>query len=249
MKKNNNDLIYKIKMEFDDVKKQQLILELLKDYKDIIVDEVTKIETDELEREDLIQEGYLAFIKAIDNFDLTKNVSFEDFLKRSIKSKLNDAIEEYKNTLSIPEHISNELNMVMDKEKELFEKFNRSATLFEVASSLDMNVDDLKELKSYALNALSIDNSNLEKPLIELVNNYKAIDDDEEDDLDNIELLKLSLDTLNETEREVCKMFYGLDGYEKLTNTEISKKLNISKEKVRQIISLVKIKLKREMEN
>jgi len=243
----NKDLILKIKTEFDDLKKQELIEELLKIYLPLIKEEVQKIDTDELEIEDLMQEGYLAFIKAIENYDLTKNVSFEDFLRRSIKSKIKDAIEEYKNTLSIPEHISNELNMVMDKEQELFNNLKRPATLNEVAIALDITVDELKELKSYALNALSIDNANLEKPLIELVNNYNTVD--EEDDIDDIDSLKLSMETLNEREKEVVKMYYGLDGYEKLTNLEISKKLNISKEKVRQIITLSKIKLKREMED
>ena len=250
MRKTNEEIIELLKLRKSGSSNENIDEIIYIEYKDIADRLSRKYSTDSIYYDDLFQEASISILNAINNFDYTKNLSFKEFVEKRIEKDLLSYIEEEKKYLAQSEYISKFLNKIIDTENNLYKSLKRFPTEDEVASRLNIDIYKLREYKSYALDLLNMDKTvdNLKLSLREIISHNNPKNDNDITD-DEFEMLNLSLNTLNDTEKDIIMMYYGLNGIEKKTKEEIEEIYDISSEKLRQLISKIERKLKSEMED
>ena len=246
------ELINKIKTEENPEKKSYLIESLLENEVKNITSITSKYVSKDVPIDDLNQEAFISFVEAINTFDTSKNVSFKTFYSRKIESRLKIYKEEIKNEFTVPQELVNSLNNILDTEEALLKKLKRNPSEKEVASALSISLTELKNYKSYAAQALSIDVSNFEGKsdvtLTEMLKYQNTFSNDSANDTNEIsEDLELILESLKPTEREIFTKHLGLYGPAKSIE-DLALEYNVSKEKIRSIISYAKRTIKYQME-
>jgi len=211
-----------------------------------LTDKYLKVEDD---REDLLQEIYLAFLNLIDNFDISKKIKFDDFITKSLDNRAKEIAKSLYTEDSFTDEIAKTLNKILDSEESFYKTYKRYPLDAELSEILDLDLSMIKEYKGYAIEILDEDKNNLDLlklPLSAIVNKVREV---ENNTLitDDMETLKLCLDILSEKEKDIIEKYYGINGI-KLDLNEIAREYNITKERARQIVTLATNKLKREME-
>ena len=250
MKYTNDEIIDLIKRRSNLSIKEKIDEEILKDHLFLAEEIAKKYETKDFLYDDLYQEALISIMNNIDNYDYTKKISFIDFISRKIEKDILNYIENEKKYLIDSEHLTKKLNEILDAEDELYVRLKRFPYEDEVASTLNLSIDELREFKSYALEILGLVNNeeNKSKLLKEIINSKDSSSDDDIDK--NLkEAIMLSLNTLNDTEKDIISMYYGLNGIYKKSIDEICDIYEISSEKLRQLVKKIERKLKRQMED
>ena len=188
---------------------------------------------------DLLQEGNLGLIKAVDRFDYTKGFKFSTYATWWIRQAITRAIADQARTIRIPVHMVETINKVKKTNSQLLHKNGRDPTAEEIAEELDMPVEKVREILRVAQEPVS-----LETPIGEEEDSHLGdfIPDDEAlapaDAASQMllrEQLAEVLKTLTPREERVLSLRFGLEDGHPRTLEEVGKEFNVTRERIRQI--------------
>ncbi len=188
---------------------------------------------------DLIEEGNMGLIKAVERFKLSKECRFSTYATWWIRQSIERALVNQSRTIRLPVHVSDDINKLIKISRELVQKLNREPHVQELAEAMGVQPSYIRRLMVLVKKTYSIEHpmgENSDYSLMDTIEDPSAVDPSTLiEDLNKYGYVSEWLGTLGENEREILTLRFGLDDREPQTLDTIGRRFGVTRERIRQI--------------
>lgn len=201
---------------------------------------------------DLIEEGNMGLIKAVERFKLSKGCRFSTYATWWIRQSIERALVNQSRTIRLPVHVSDDINKLVKISRELIHSLNREPKVEEISEAMGVEPAYVRRLMTLIKKTYSIEHpmgENSDYSLMDTIEDANAVDPSALlEGLDKFDHINTWLETLSESEREILTLRFGLEDRDPQTLDTIGQRFGVTRERIRQIEAKSLEKLRRIME-